>query len=324
MRPTELEARLLIAAAIFAVGVAGCRRAPAATAAIVDAEAPPAIRASAPRDRIAAADEGFLGIILAPETVDVTSQLEARLTDIEVRPGDHIARGAILARLDTRSARHELDMAAAELAAARTARDQAKLEQAQSDERLARRQTVVELPTATVGTVSAEELSTARYQQRVAAVKVAAAEANVSSKAAHLAQLRLLVGEGAVRAPFDGTVAARYADVGSLIHQGAPIVRMIESGDLRVRFAIAEQHAGALAVRDPVRIVAGAETLMGVVEKINPEIDAAARMIFAEASLDPPVRSAARVRSGQVARVFAAPAVEHAAASVGGANVRAQ
>ena len=263
-------------------------------------------------------------MMVAPETVDVTSQLEARVAVIEVRPGDHVTRGAVVARLDTRSAGHELAIAAAELAAARTARDQAKLDEAQSDERLSRRESVVELRSETVRTVSEEELSASRYQQKVAAVKVAAAEANVSSKAAHLAQLRLLLAEGAVRAPFDGAVAARYADVGSLVGKGAPIVRIIESGELRVRFAIPEERANALAVGDPVRIVAGAETLTGVVEKLNPEIDAAARMIFAEASLDLPARSSARVRSGQVARVYRAASAEHAAADVGGGDVLAQ
>ncbi|HXU74150.1 MAG TPA: efflux RND transporter periplasmic adaptor subunit [Polyangia bacterium] len=321
---------VFLASLIVVACAAGCHRrsAPAPVAAI--GNEPRAPLAATPRANDAApGDEGFLGMMVAPETVDVTSQLEARVAEIKVRPGDRVARGAIVARLDTRSAGHELAIAAAELAAARTARDEAKLEEAQSDERLSRREGVVELRSGTVRTVSEEELSASRYQEKVAAVKVAAAEANVSSKAAHLAQLRLLVAEGAVRAPFDGTIAARYADLGSLVGKGAPIVRMIESGELRVRFAIPEERANALAVGDPVRIVAGAETLTGVVEKINPEIDAAARMIFAEASLDEPARSSARVRSGQVARVYGSSSAEHAsaehaAADVGDANVRAQ
>jgi RND family efflux transporter MFP subunit len=315
---------VFFASMIVVTCAAGCHRSAPPPVAAVGNEPRATIAATPRTDDGADDDEGFLGMMVAPETVDVTSQLEARIAEIKVRPGDHVARGAIVARLDTRSAGHELAIAAAELAAARTARDEAKLEEAQSDERRSRREGVVELRTETVHTVSEEELSASRYQQKVAAVKVAAAEANVSSKAAHLAQLRLLVAEGAVRAPFDGTIAARYADLGSLIGKGAPIVRMIESGELRVRFAIPEERANALAVGDPVRIVAGAETLTGVVEKINPEIDAAARMIFAEASLDEPERSSARVRSGQVARVYRASAVEHAAADVGGGNVLAQ
>lgn len=260
-------------------------------------------------------------MVIAPETVDVTSQLEARVKEIKVRAGDRVARGAILAKLDTRSARHELAIAAAELAAATTERDRGRLELAQAEERLTRRQTVVELPSETVRTVSDEELSSARYQQKLAAVKIAAAEATVSSRAARLAELRALVAEGAARAPFDGTIVTRYADVGSLVHKGVPIVRMIETGELRVRFALPEESADAVAVGDAVRIDTGALTLGGVVEKVSPEIDAATRMVFAEASLDVPPKWKGRIRSGQVARVHTDGAVEHAAVMVEGHDV---
>lgn len=264
----------------------GCRRSPASAATPVAMASPPSPKST--DSPTVVADEGFLGLIIAPETVDVTSQLEGRLTGIGVRAGDRVVEGAILAKLDTRSARHELSIAAAELATAVTERDRSKLELAQAEEHLARRQSVVELPSGTVSTVSDEELSASRYSQKIAAVKVAAATANVSSKAAHLAQLRQLLAEGAVRAPFGGTVAMRYADVGSLIKKGAPIVRLIEDGELRVRFAIPEEQADVLAGGDRVRIDAGELALAGVVEKINPEVDVAARMIFAEASIEVP------------------------------------
>lgn len=283
--------------------VAGCRRAtvpagassppPACVSAVTS---PRAIVHASP-----AAAPGFLGLVVAPATVDVTSQLEARVRAIAVRPGDRVTRGAVVAELDTRTARQELAMAAAELATARTDRQRAELELAQAEERLSRRQTTVELPSGPVTTVSGEELSAARHQQKLAAVRVAAAQAAIASRQAHLDELRTLVAEGAVRAPFDGTVAARFADVGALIHKGTPIVRLIEGGELRVRFAIPEDRADALAPGDRVRITAGSATLDAVVDKVAPEIDAASRVVFAEASLSAP----ARVRAGQVARVFA-------------------
>jgi RND family efflux transporter MFP subunit len=313
---------VFIATALLAVCAAGCLRRP--TPEVPVAEPGATTRAVATAERTALPEEGFLGMVLAPETVDVTSQLEARLVNIRVRPGDRVARGDVLAQLDTSSARQELAIAVAELAAAHTASDQSKLELAESEERLARRQVLVELPIGSLPTVSDEELSTSRFQQRAAEVKVAAAAANVSSKAAHLAQLRLLLAEGAVRAPFDCTVAVRYADVGALIHKGAPVVRIIASGELRVRFAIPEERGNVLALGDPVRIVAGEESLRGAVEKINPEIDAAARMIFAEASLDLSGRSSGLVRSGQAARVHLASRGAQALAKGGGSDVRTQ
>lgn len=313
--------RWLRVALLAAWAATGCRRAispaPTVDTQATNAATPPATPVAKSTDLTTGApDDRFLGMIIAPETVDVTSQLEARLTEVRVRAGDHVARGDVLARLDTRSARHELAIAAAELATARSERDRARLELAEDQERLARRQAVVELPTQTVGTVSDEEVASSRYEQRKAAVKVAAAQAEVSSKAAHLAELRMLLAEGAVRAPFAGTVAARYADVGSLIHKGTPIVRLIESGELRVRFAIPEERANSVAVGDPVQIAAAGLTLSGVVEKLAPEIDAASRMIFAEASLDVPAAARERIRSGEAVRVRPTADAEHAEATV--------
>lgn len=304
----------IVAVGILVSASASCRGAVAPPATPV-ATAPP-LTPNSTEFRTATTEDGFLGMIIAPETVDITSQLEGRLKGINVRAGDRVTRGAILANLDTRSASQDLAVAIAELAAANTERERTKLELSQADERFARRQSVVELPSQTVRTVSDEELSASRYQQQIAAVKLAAAVANVASKAAHLAQLRTLLAEGAVRAPFDGTVATRYADIGSLIHKGSPIVRMIESGQLRVRFAIPEEQADSVATGDRLRIDAGDLTLAGVVEKVNPEIEAASRMVFAEASLDVPPQARNRIRSGQVARVHETSDAAHAAAIV--------
>jgi multidrug efflux pump subunit AcrA (membrane-fusion protein) len=85
-------------------------------------------------------------------------------------------------------------------------------------------------------------------------------------------------------------VAARYLDPGALVHAQTPIVRLISADELRVRFAISEDEAlrFAPAVRIRARVAASGMQLDGTVESIAPEVDTAARMIFAEARLDPP------------------------------------
>ncbi|HEX6836705.1 MAG TPA: efflux RND transporter periplasmic adaptor subunit [Polyangia bacterium] len=251
-----------------------------------------------------AAPEGFVGIVVAPETVDVTTQLEARIRSIDVRLGDHVKAGALLAKLDTRSARHDLEMARAELVAARTERERAGIELAEAAEKLERRGTKVTVRGEAVGTVSDEELSDSKYQEKLAAVRVAAADASIDSKQVRLEQLAALVAEGAVRAPFDGTITARYIDAGAMLQRGAPIVRIIESGQLRVRFAVPEGRASTMKVGVPVRIVVDGRALGGTVEKVSPEIDASARMLFVEARLDADREQG--VRPGQVARVSVA------------------
>ncbi len=90
-------------------------------------------------------------------------------------------------------------------------------------------------------------------------------------------------------------------DAGAAIHKGSVVVRMIESGALKVRFAVPEDHPD-VAVGEPVRVRVNGRTLAGAVEKVPPEIDVAARAVFVEAALRLPAD--ARLRSGQVARVW--------------------
>ncbi|HEY2746046.1 MAG TPA: efflux RND transporter periplasmic adaptor subunit [Polyangia bacterium] len=291
--------RALIAALLLMAAPA-CRHqrhvaAPARVLAVTPAPAP----VIAP-----SADEEFLGVIMAPESVDVTSQLEGRVLGIGVRPGDFAATGALLATLDTRSARQSSIMATAELTAAESELEKARIERAEADERLERRQSTVELRSeARVSTVSKEELATSQYQARLATVRVAAAEASVTEKRAHVAEARALVEAGELRAPFAGTVVARYADRGALLRKGAPVVRLIGAGELFVRFAVPEERAGDVASGDTLVVTTGVMTLTAVVEKIAPEIDAASRTLFVEATLRVPPELRGRVRSGQVAHL---------------------
>jgi len=248
-------------------------------------------------------DAEFLGVVVAPQTVDVTAQLAGRLLSVVVRVGDRVQNQSVVAKLDIRSARREVEVARAELATAQAAREQAALDDTQAAERFARRSTVVELPSqTTVSTVSAEELSAAHYQTLAAKAKLTAADATIAEKRAKLAQMELAVKEGVVRAPFDGVVVARYVDGGATVRQGQPIVRLLETGDLRVRFAIPED-ATELTVATPVHVRVAGQLLAGVVEKVAPEVDTASRMIFAEASLAPASSLQHALRSGQVARV---------------------
>jgi len=292
---------------IALLALSGCHASPPRTR--VNPSAPTShVEVAAP---VSSSEPSFLGVVVAPQTVDITSQLTGRLLAVLVRVGDRVQRQSVLARLDGRSALQEVAMARAELATAAAEREQARLGVAQAGERLARRRTVVQLPSQTVSTVSQEELSSSQYEARSAVAKLASAEALVAQKQARLAQMELMVKEGALRAPFDGVVVARYVDAGGSVRQGAPVVRLLETGELRVRFAMPEDVDDP-AIGTPVHVTVAGQTVQGIVEKVAPEVDAASRMIFAEASLSLPHAPPHRLRSGQVARVALAPAVASA------------
>jgi hypothetical protein len=64
----------------------------------------------------------------------------------------------------------------------------------------------------------------------------------------------------------------------------------------------------AIDVGVPLRVRVDTQLLDARVDKVAPEIDAAARMIFVDASLEVMGKDRQYVRSGQVARVFTADA----------------
>ncbi len=258
-----------------------------------------------------AAEDRFLGVILARESVDVAARHEGRITAVHVRIGDLVPQGGHIASLDVRTLRLDLDMAAADLRVAQAERDQAGVELAQTEERLARKQKL-----SAEALVSGEDLSTALYEKKLAGVRVAVTEAELSRKRARVEQLRQTREDADIRAPFAGVVAGRYVDPGANVTQETSIVRLNSIDELFVRFAVPEPKRARLRVGLRVLVevgegagegsVSATAPVHGTIEKIAPEVDAASRMVLVESKLDLTSDAKSRLYSGAIARVSVA------------------
>src|SRR5882672_34504 len=60
---------------------------------------------------VQARSEGWLGVIVARSSVDVTSDSQGRLAAVHVQIGDQVQRGDRIASLDTRLVAQDLEMA---------------------------------------------------------------------------------------------------------------------------------------------------------------------------------------------------------------------
>ena len=138
----------------------------------------------------------------------------------------------------------------------------------------------------TLAVVSGEEVASARFDERSAQSKLASAGANVHVAAAHVLQLEAEVEQLVLRAPFDGVVGARYADNGAFLHAGDPALRVLGTGGLRVRFAVAEEDEPRLASRRRIEAHVDGATVRGKIEQTAPEVEPSSRTIFHEASVD--------------------------------------
>jgi len=246
---------------------------------------------AAPADR-------YVGVVVAKDAIDVAPKVAGRLLRVPVQVGDRVKAGDLLAELDDRELRRDLALANASLAGSEAAEVRAGVELGDAKERSDRRLK------ATLG-VSEEELSSAQYKQKMSDAALLGAKAQVAERRAQVAKLTEQLRELTIRAPFDGTLAARYAAPGSLVGASTPLARLIRSGDPIVRFAVPLEVSGRLKVGGTIRVDLEGDpaSLDGVIEHIAPEVDAASQLVLVEATAKIPPALAPRVSSGLVCRV---------------------
>lgn len=214
---TDLRITTVTALLIASGTAAGCSRHELAPAA--PAESPQAVVQVQPFGASAVAS----GLVLparvkAAEEATLTARTAGRLTSLPAREGARVRRGEAVARFDAPEMRNALaaahsELDAAELSATVAARQSGRLES---------------LFVARV--VASSDRETAESASRNAEARLARARAN-------LEQIETAV---TLRAPFDGVVVRRHADIGADLDLGSPVVDLRSSGPLEVIVAVPE------------------------------------------------------------------------------------
>jgi RND family efflux transporter MFP subunit len=164
----------------------------------------------------------FAGTIRPRHEADIGFRAAGRILSRDVDVGSKVRVGDVLARLDPADLALAVRSAEADLASA-----EAQAQQAQADagrNRTLRGQ----------GWVSA---STDEVKQAAAR----SASERVASARAALALARNRLDYAVLRAPADGVVTAALADPGTVVAEGAPVLRLAEAGAPEVEVALPEQ-----------------------------------------------------------------------------------
>ncbi|ATB37200.1 hemolysin D [Cystobacter fuscus] len=245
-----------------------------------------------------------LGVVIPKDSVDVSSRFDSRLEQVDVEVGQSVQEGQVLARLDMRSLQQELAAAEASLQGSRAEERAASLALSAARARKDRYFTPRSLQ---LGVYSKEELDRVSYEESTAAARVQAARAQTLQRQAQVTELKQHLDDATLVAPFAGVVAARLVGPGTRLAAGQPVLRLLGTGEWKVRFAVTEEQAGAFQPGTPVelKVLQRNLSLQGVVENIAPEVDAAARLVFATATFSqPPPRE---VSTGMVVHVHSSP-----------------
>jgi RND family efflux transporter MFP subunit len=228
---------------------------------------------------------GFIAALTPEDSADVPAPYTSASARLAVKLGDVVTKGQVLARLDDRQLRQELDAARAQ---ARTA--QASILQAQVERRGAEIVLKREKAADAAGVGAHAEVDAAAQAVAKATASLTFARATAEERATRIAQLQAHLAEMTLTAPIAGSVAMIYPQDGARVEEGHPVIRII-SGGVYVKFAIPADRVGAVHVGDTVdvRIDRRAELLTATVRHIAPELDAVAQMILADAELvNPP------------------------------------
>jgi RND family efflux transporter MFP subunit len=206
------------------------------------------------------------GYVVAQRKAAVASKGTGRLVYLGVEEGDRVRKGEIIARLD------DQDMVAA-LAKAKADLEVARADSFETFNTLERTRALFASHLASRADLDAAE---AQY------LKV---RANISSAQASVAQAGVALEYTRIRAPFDGTVLTKDADVGEVVapfassasSRGA-VVSMADMGSLQVEADVSESNITRVSVGQPCEITLDAypdTRYRGTVHKIVPTADRA-------------------------------------------------
>ena len=222
------------------------------------------------------------GNIEAHESVLSFKQVQSRIVELPFDEGQWVHRGDLIARLDDSDyrqnvevarasadqSRQQYSLALANLEAAKRAvqSDQADLNQKTVDYRRAQA-----LHEAKVASTQTRELAETAFRQSeavwmrdkaltVAAERnVAAALAAVRSAAENLKLSEIILGYTVLRAPFDGVMLTRQAEVGEVMLPGTPVATLADIDHVWVRAYINETDIGRVRFGQPATVITDAD-----------------------------------------------------------------
>jgi RND family efflux transporter MFP subunit len=246
------------------------------------AQAPPAAAAQPRPLELVAADVTRAAAVDLAETVPLSGTLRAvhsamvrarvpgELQNLNVREGDAVRRGQVLAQVDPTDGRARMSQA----------REQAEAAGAQVE--IARRQYDNNRALVDQGFISRTALDTSQSQ-------LAAAQASHKAALAAVDLARKSLEDSVLRSPIDGVVSQRLAQPGERVGVDARILEIVDPRRLELE--------ATLAAGDSLRVRVGQDaTLMiegaagphpGRVERINPSAQAGSRSVVAYLSVAP-------------------------------------
>ena len=299
--------------------------------AYVDERRAPEVEVARARQPVAATPGGSAdlpvlvatGYVIARKSSDVGVKTGGRLGMVAFEEGTRVRKGQIIAQIENadiaaqlEAARRAVAEAEAQLAQATAARDE--------DIRNRDRQRALEKD----GIATTATLTAAESAAQVSAARVKSAEASIESARARVRVAEEALENTNVRAPFDGVVIKKRAEVGETVspygvqgqatREGGAIATIADLRELEVQTEVSENSVAKLAPGMPAEVTLQAyqgQVFKGRVRDIFPSADRAKAIVEVRVSILEPDE---RVKPEMTASVVFQEPARRSGARVGG------
>lgn len=220
------------------------------------------------------------GYVVAQRKAAVASKATGRLEWLNVREGSVVKAGEIVARLESSDVTAQMQQAAASVRVARANLEQGDAELKEAVRAMERSRDLLEKKFVSA---AAHDTVVARHEKALAALN--GYKASIAVAQANLRVAEVAVDQTLIRAPFDGVVLTKNANVGDVITpfssalgSQAAVITMADMSTLEVEADVSEGNLARVRVGQPCEIQLDAlpdQRFRGVVQRTVPTVDRA-------------------------------------------------
>ena len=274
----------------------------AATASVIPAKATP----EAANSPVAEAPEpksfSTSGPLVAEQQADIAAERNGRIVSVDVRIGDRVKKGQLLARLDDRSLRSACDSQKARMASAQAQLREWQAEQLTAESDLRRADAMRENKI-----ISEENWEHAKYRVDETIAEVARFREEAAAADADLNSANLQLEQSRIVAPFAGVVGRSTVRASQEVKPGDVLFWITAEAPLQVLFTVPETAMGAFTTGKPLELTTADIPELhqqGRIARVSPVVDPASGSIQVIGAV---VRPSPLLKPGMTMQVHLAP-----------------
>lgn len=218
--------------------------------------------------------ESYAGRVVSRRSSSLGFERSGQLESVHVDEGERVAKGDVLAQLNTRRLEAKIAELKAELERSQAQRQETEIRFQLAQTTAERnRQMVVKKQ------VSPQTFDESVFEAKALSAQLAAADAQVKHVEATVKVLEVDLDRSMLKAPFAGSIVSRWADEGTAVGVGQRILRLIEDEQLEVHVGVPAHATAGLEAGQTYELEIGRETHEAKLRTLLSEIDSSTRTV---------------------------------------------